>query len=377
MIDKKPMRILHVSGRMDKGGAECRNMDIYREIDRAKIQYDFLTHVDYKCFFDDEINSLGGNVYGLPRLNWKNYFKYKKALNDFFSTHKQYKVIHGHMTSNGFIYHKIAKKHGIHVRIAHSRCGTNKVNFTFKNKIRNICHILLRPYVTHKFAVSKLAGENVFGKKAVSNGEVRIIPNAIKTDIYTYDKNKRLKIREKLNINDDTFLIGHVGRFEEQKNHNFLLDIFKKIHNKNSNTKLMLVGGYGTLQEIIKEKTKQLELENNVIFMGVRNDVPDLMQAMDMLLFPSFMEGFPGVVLESQASGLKCIVSDTITKEVNLTGLVEYISLKKPDKYWADKTIDIINNGYNRRNTYDDIVKKGYDIKNVAKWYEDFYLKLK
>lgn len=366
----EPIRVLHVFGGLDSGGAESRTMDIYRQIDKRKVQFDFLIHTQKVGFFEDEIIRMGGRIYRVPRFSTRTIISYQRALNDFFNKHSEYKVVHGHMLSTAFIYQNIAKKHRIPVRIAHSRCGSRS-EINIENMIKELFKRLTRFYVSDKFAVSKVAGASAFGNHSVSTGEVKILPNAIKTEKYLFDNDVRNRTRRDLNI-EGKFVIGHIGRFQRQKNHDFIIKIFNEVHSRLPNSLLLLVGD-GELKSEIEEKVMKLGLNNSVVFTGVRSDVPDLLQAMDILLFPSFVEGLPGVVLEAQAAGLPCIISDKITNEVKVTDLVEYVSLDKSIEYWVEKVIPF-SNGYSRRNTLNDFEEAGFDIEAVAKWYQDFYI---
>lgn len=360
----KPIRVLHVFGRLDSGGAESRTMDIYRKIDKSKVQFDFAIHTNDNCYFTDEVKSLGGKIYKFPRFNGINYFYYKKCWSEFFSSNPQHQIVHGHQTNTGFVYLKEAKANNVKVRIAHSR-NSNKENFIKKH----ICK-LSKLYATNLFAVSKLAGLSEFGKKTVERGQVKVLPNSINARQYTYDSNIRRLKRTELSIGTDNLII-HIGRFHSQKNHMFLLEIFKLVLESQPNSKLLLVGDGPLKNEIIK-KTIELNIKDKVIIAGIRRDVPELLQSADVLLFPSLFEGLPGVVLEAQASGLPSIISDSITKEVVVTNLVECISLKSGAEFWANKTLGkLLNN--ERRDTYEEIVRSGYDIVTLSKWYENFY----
>lgn len=366
----QPIRILHVFGSLGSGGAESRTMDIYREIDKNKVQFDFLIHTNNKGFFEDEITRMGGKVYRVPRLGLQTLLSYPKAVIKFYQSHPEFKIIHGHLLSTSFIYLSIAKARKVPVRIAHSRCAS-RAEKDIVNKIKNATEKLSRFYATHLFAVSKLAGIDAFGKKRVEQKKVKIIPNAINSKKFTFDANKRKTFRNKLNLKDN-FVVGHIGRFVTQKNHFFLLEIFSRILKIRPEAKLMLVGD-GAMRPKIEGKIEQLKIKSSIILLGIRDDVGDLLQAMDVLLLPSIQEGFPGVVLEAQAAGLPCVISSAITDEVKLTELVEYVPLKNSSEDWAKKVIHA-SEPHNRINTYDDIVTAGYDIIEVAKWYETFYL---
>jgi glycosyltransferase involved in cell wall biosynthesis len=361
----EPVKVLHVFGRLDSGGAESRTMDIYRQIDRNKVQFDFAIHTEDKCYFTAEVKSLGGRIYSLPRFNGKNYFQYKKNWNEFFKQHPEYRIVHGHQTNTGFVYLREAKVNNVPVRIAHSR-NSNKENFIKKH----ICR-LTKMYATHLFAVSKIAGISEFGKKAVNEGLVEILPNAIDTKKYPYNNEVRKKKRAELALGNELLII-HIGRFHPQKNHNFLLEIFEQILLTEASSKLLLVGD-GPLKDEIFNKVSQKNIEASVIFAGIRSDVPELLQAADVLVFPSLFEGLPGVVLEAQAAGLPCIISNAITNEVKVTALAEDLPVDMGARYWAERIFNC-QIGHIRKDMYSEIKAAGYDIDSVAKWYEDFYI---
>ncbi|WP_280770887.1 glycosyltransferase family 1 protein [Salipaludibacillus daqingensis] len=358
-------RVLHVFGRLDSGGAESRTMDIYRCIDKTKVQFDFAIHTEDECFFSEEIRSLGGKIFHFPRFTGKNYFEYKNSWLNFFKSHQQYKIIHGHQTSTGFIYLNEAKKNGIPKRIAHAR-NSNK-----DSSIKKYTTRLTRFYATDLLAVSKLAGISEFGKKFVNKGTVKIIPNAIQVNKYSFNNQMRIEKRLELGLINELAVV-HIGRFESQKNHDFLLRVFKEAVRKSRNLKLFLIGN-GPAIEMVKAKIQQLGIENKVQLLGIRSDVPEILQAMDILLFPSLFEGLPGVVLEAQASGIPCVISENITDEVKITNLVKYVSLSKSPDYWADILLRY-SQKFKRINTYSDIVEAGYDIQSVSNYYEELYL---
>ncbi|SEO25256.1 Glycosyltransferase involved in cell wall bisynthesis [Amphibacillus marinus] len=358
----KPIRVLHVFGRLDAGGAESRTMDIYREINREHIQFDFVIHTQDDCFYSNEIKEMGGKIYKFPRFKGYNYKEYCEIWDSFLNNHRYYKIIHGHQTSVAFIYLKIAKKKNIPVRIAHAR-NSNKDRI-----IKKITAKLSRLYATDLFAVSKLAAHSEFGKNIA---DVKIIPNAISAEKFRFNMGNRVKIREKLDIETKTAFI-HVGRFHPQKNHHMLLNIFKELLQKNSEIMLFLVGE-GPLENEMKEKVKFLNLNDNVVFLGIRDDVPELLQGMDALIFPSLFEGFPGVVLEAQAAGLSCFISNTITNEVELTQLIKFLSIKATPESWANHIYreKIVTHA---REKYCDIVtQRGFDIKKVSMFYSEIY----
>lgn len=362
------IRILHVLGSTNLGGAESRIMDIYRYIDREKVQFDFLVHQTEKGYYDDEIESLGGRIYRVPRFKLYNLSAYKKALRSFFAEHHEFQAVHGHMTSTGAIYLPIAKKSGIPMTIAHARsAGVDK---GLKGKLTLWIRKPLKRRCDYMFACSGLAGEAVFGSKNTLNGKVKIIPNAIDVEPFCYSEDVRQRMREELNL-DDRFVIGHVGRFHYAKNHEYLLDIFKEISLKQQNAVLLLLGE-GSRMEEMKKKVKTLGIEEKVIFAGNKKETWDYYQAMDFFVFPSRFEGLPGTVVEAQSAGLSCLISDTIAKEVGITDLVAYKSIEENPVKWADYVLE--HKDYVRENKYEQIAAAGYDVREQAKRYEQFYI---
>lgn len=364
-MKKEVYRILHVVPNMNSGGIENLIMNIYRKIDRTKIQFDFIVHYEKKGFFDDEIESLGGKIYRFPVIENKNVIKYIKDLNQFFKTHKEYKVVHGHMASLAYLYLGIAKKYRVPVRIAHSH-GTSHLK-NLKGYCKYIMFKFAKYNANNYYACSTEAGNYLFGK----NRKFEFIPNAIELEKFAYSEKTREEVRKKLKINDK-IVIGHVGRFNLQKNHEFIIDIFKAISEKNKKCVLLLIG-IGELQEKIKQKICDYKLEDKIYMLGLRKDVAELYQAMDIFLMPSLFEGLPLTGVEAQASKLKCIFSDTITREVKITDNIEFLNLSIGAEKWAEIVLNNIN--YDRKKVK--INNTIFDIKTLAKQmqqkYIDFY----
>lgn len=363
----EPIRVLHVLGATNIGGAESRIMDMYRNIDKEKVQFDFLVHTDKECFFNKEIRELGGRIYSVPRFRMYNYFAYKKALETFFDAHCEFKAVHGHMTSTAAIYLPIAKKAGIPMTIAHARSAG--VDQGIKGKLTNWLRKHLSERTDYCFACSRIAGEAVYGERWVKAGKVKVIPNAIETDKFVYDSAVREQLRNELGL-QNAYVIGHVGRFHYAKNHEFLVQIFAEIRKRKENAVLLLLGD-GSLITSVKEQVKQLGLEQSVIFMGNQTDVAKYYQAMDYLVFPSRFEGMPGTIVEAQAAGLPCLISDSITGEVKVTELVQYASLNETPAEWADKVCAWKDK--ERKSHVDELISAGFDVKIQVKWYERFY----
>jgi len=365
---KKPIRVLQVFAQMNRGGAETMIMNLYRHMDHSEIQFDFIVHTDKKCTFDDEIQLLGGKIFNAPVYKGTNHLEYKKWWNSFFRNHQDYKIIHGHIRSTASIYLKIAKDYSL-TTIAHSHNTSSGSGFSAI--IKNILQYPIRYIADYLFACSKSAGIWLFGKNACTKDNFFILRNAIDTKRFIYDEEIRLKKRKEFKI-ESKFVIGHIGRFAFPKNHTFLVDIFKKVHDKYSDTVLMLIGD-GNLRPGIEKKVANLQLTESVIFTGIRSDIPDILQAMDVFVFPSLYEGLPVTLIEAQASGLECIVSDKITTEVRITDLITFCSLKNSSDFWARKIISD-KFGDERRDFCTEITHAGYDVKENARFLENFYL---
>lgn len=364
---KEPVRVLHVLGGLSLGGAESRIMDLYRNIDREKLQFDFLVHSGKEEHFEKEIAVLGGNVYRIPRFKVYNWFGYKKALRDFFAAHHEFAAVHGHMTSTASIYLPIAKKAGIPVTIGHARSAG--VPAGLKGFLTKCIRYSLKYRTDYCLACSRAAGEAVYGKKWVEKGKVEVIPNAIDAEKYAYDENVRKMRREKLGV-ADKLVIGHVGSFREPKNHKFLLEIFAEIHRQREAAVLLLLGD-GALVETVKKQTAKLGLEKVVFFLGNQSEISPYYQAFDYLVFPSLFEGLPGTVIEAQTSGLRCLISDAITTEVGITELVTFYSLEKTAGEWADYVLKHCD--YKRADRLSEVKKAGFGIESQIERYKEIY----
>lgn len=361
-----PIRVLHVVTKMDRAGIETLLMNIYRKIDRNKIQFDFLVHTVDKGHYDDEIINLGGKIFYISKLEPFKINKYQKEIKRFFSAHKEYQIIHSHLNTFSKHVMKAAKDVNVPVKIAHSHISFP--GYSLKSLYKLTARININRYTDYKFACSEDAARWVFG----SSDNVKIFPNAIDSNQFKFDLDVRRRVREELGADLDTLIIGNVGRLTEQKNHSFLIDIFAYINKKNPNSMLVLLGE-GELESFIKNKSKELNISNDIKFLGVRDNVNDYLHAMDVFLFPSKFEGLGIVAIEAQASGLKTIASTKVPKETNVTPLIEYLSLDDPINIWGDKVLDT-RDGYERKDTSQEIVAAGYDIQQSTKWLESFYL---
>lgn len=365
----EPVRILHVFHSMNCGGAENMIMNLYRQIDKKKLQFDFLVHTQKKGYFDEEIKNLGGNIYYAPYYNIINYSQYKSALEDLFMNHPEIRVVHGHLGSCSHIYLSIAKKYGCFT-IAHSH-STRPSNISVKNVIYRLFTYKTRSIADYFIGCSKSSGEYRYGKEITNSNRFCTLNNAIDCELYKYRKESREIIRSDLGVGD-SFLIGHVGRFTYAKNHTFLLDIFCSVLLYIPNSKLLLVGD-GELHNQVVEKVNKLHLNDRVIFTGLRNDIPNLLHAMDCFVFPSNYEGLPVSVIEAQAAALRCFISDTITPEVIISDLVEVLSLNDDPNKWAE-SITQKGRNYLRKDMTRAIIEAGYDIRTTTDMLTNLYL---
>ena len=369
------VKVLYFVDRLLRGGIQTFVYENIKHMDRNKVQIDFLLLDDgNKYEMEDDLKELGCNIYKLKGM-WINkvtdFFKYGKMLDDFFSKNNDYKVVHLHSSSKNYLVLKYAKKYNIKVRIAHSHNIDFQTKYILKKIMGDFLKIPLRRYATDYFACSEIAGEWLFGKKIVKSDKFKVVHNAVDLEKFKFNNEIREKIRKELNVDSDTLLIGHVGRFTQQKNHDFLIDIFNEIHERNQNTKLLLIGT-GIKEKDIKEKVKNLNLQDSVIFEGFKNNVNEYMFAMDIFLFPSKFEGLGLVLIEAQATGLPCYTSkDVVPNEAKVSNLLEYISLKNSAKEWSQY---IINNRNKRLNEYKKIKNGGYDIEDTSKLLQCFYL---
>ena len=359
------VNVLQVFGIMNRSGAEGMLMNLYRHTDKSKFQFGFVVHSDKAGSYDAEIRALGGSIFHAPRYKGINHYNYLRWWNDFFVSHPEYTIVHSHIRSTANFILRYAKKYDC-MTIAHSHSTSNGSGLPAI--VKNIFQKGINNYADERFACSNEAGKWLFGSYSY-----KVINNTIDSELFAYKSLRRETIRETLTLKG-CFVIGHVGRFLDMKNHDFLIDIFEIIHRKHSKARLLLVGE-GPLKKRIELKAKALGLNETVIFTGNREDVADLMQAMDVLVFPSKHEGLALTLIEAQASGLHCIVSDTLTRESAITDLLEYIPLSVSPELWAQKTL-AYTNGYKREDTRQAIVCKGYDSAEAARILTDYYLSM-
>ena len=365
----EPIRILHVIGNMNRGGAEAMIMNLYREIDRSKVQFDFVENTNRAAAYDDEIRSLGGRIFNCPYYKGLNHLEYVRWWDRFFREHAgEFKVVHGHLGSTASFYLSAAKKYGLYT-IAHSH-NTNGAGL--RNQIYRAYAFPTRYIADYFFGCSLDAGRDRFGKKVASDASrFRVLNNAIDTRHFAFDPEARTLTREKLQVAEDELLVGHVGRFVEQKNHPFLIDIFSEMVRIDPKVKLLLIG-LEDPEKKIRAKVESLGLTDRVIFAGVQEDVSPFYQAMDLFLFPSLYDGLGMVALEAQVSGLPCLISDTVSPECILTDdLVSVCKLGDSAQSWAECAFDRAK--VERYDHSGIVAEKGYDVSLTAAWLEGFY----
>lgn len=368
-MEQEPIRIAQIIGKWLGGGVEAVVMNYYKHIDRSKIQFDFICDDDSTNIPYEEIEKLGGKVILIPP--YQKVFKYHKALKKVLQDGK-YKIVHSHINTLSVFSLFSAKCAKVPVRIAHSHSTTNK-----KEKKKNLMKQILKPFsklfATDYMCCSEYAGRWLFGNKEYNKGNVYLVNNAIDTELFKYDENIRKQMRNELNIKDDTLVIGHIGRFVEQKNHRFLIDIFNEVHKQVENSVLLLIG-QGPLKEEITDKVNRLGLNDCVLFLGQRNDTNKLYQAMDVFVLPSLYEGLGMVLIEAQCAGLPCVTSTEVPKVANITNSVNFISLNENIENWSKDIINISRK--DRNDNCNSITIAGYDITKEVKKLEDKYLKI-
>lgn len=355
-------RLLCLISNMNAGGAETFLMKLYRAIDREKYQMDFCVNVFEKNYYEDEICSLGGRFFRIPSRA-TNFREHNNQLSNILKKNKYEYVMAVSSSSTCFYDMKLAKDEGAKRTIVRSSNSANDTSL--KGRITHyFFQQMYQKYVDVLVAPSQLAASYLFGSKK------HYVPlhNAINYDLFSYNEQKRFLVRKNFGCDENVVVVGHVGRFNMQKNHSRVVDIFKDFNKSHPNSILILVG-IGDMQELIKERVREYGLTDKIFFLGLQQDVASYLSAMDVFLFPSFYEGMPNVVIEAQACGLPCVISDTITNEANITGLVKYVSLSASNAEWIKYIEDsLINRHFDTRECFK---KNGYFIEDVAKIFVD------
>ncbi|WP_442911267.1 glycosyltransferase family 1 protein [Lachnoclostridium sp. An196] len=347
---------------MDRAGLENMLMNYYRNINRDKIQFDFLTHRPDRGAYDEEIEMLGGKVYHAPRLYPQNYPMYFKWMKNFFEEHSEYKIVHSHIDTMSYFPLLAAKKAGIPNRIAHSH--SSKLEKDLKLPIKFMALKLIPNVANHFCACGEVAGKFMFQKR-----EFTVIRNAIDVKKFSFNNDIRNNKRKELRLKD-AFVVGHVGRYCYIKNQLFLLDVFSEIKKDRQNAHLLLIGK-GEDEKKIRNKIKQLHLEESVSLLIDRDDIDQLYQVMDVFVMPSLFEGLPVVSIEAQANGLPCIVSSNISREVKISKNIKMLDLKAGVNSWKNEIIATTTR--RNPNAIDELERKGYNIAIEGKKLEEFY----
>lgn len=346
-------------------------MEIYRKIDKNLIQFDFVIDNEKENFYVPEIENMGGKVYILKKYCFFNHFLFTKSWNDFFKKHSEYKIIHCHVRSVASIVLKIAKKFKIKT-ICHSHSTSNGKGF--KSFVKQILQRKIPKYTDCFMACSKESARWLYGEKIFESKKCLIINNAIDLDKYLFNNNVRQNMRKKLKIDNETILIGQIGRIEQVKNHPFTIDIFKELLKQNDRKYKLIIIGDGFLKNKIYKMCDDYGILNNVIFTGIVDNVNEYLQAIDLFLMPSFYEGLPLCLVEAQAASLKCIISDNINDGIIIKSLVKQISIHDIDS-WIENITNLKN--INKRiNHYKEIKENGFDIDDNVKKIEKLYFAL-
>lgn len=377
-----PIKVLQVTiGDGSYGGVASFLYSYYSYIDHKRVLFDFLycgensmrSKMNTNVLMDSKITTfhiMKGNNNGI-----KEYTKLWKALKAYFDKNS-YDIVHVN-TSNIYVSACVAyvlKGRSVMIAHSHNTKATIQYGSSAKRLVKVAVKIPCRKYIIKKadyyFACSKAAGENLFGKKALNSERFKVINNAINVSKYAYNPEVRNRIRK-----NNKFVFGHVGRLTKQKNPEFLIELFAEIHKLKTNTELWMVGE-GEMQEEIENMIRNFGLEDSVVMWGRRNDVADLMQAMDMFLLPSLYEGLSIVAVEAQAAGLPMVASDSISMEHDVSGLVRFLPLKAGVKVWAEKISDYMIELPARRDMRSELESEGYEINQAAQWLEKFYMSI-
>lgn len=362
----QPIRVLQIMGIMGSGGVEAVIMNYYRHIDRDKVQFDFVAHKGASEYYVNEIKTLGGKVYEITPYT-RNPIAFTSEIYHIIKEHN-YQIVHSNMNALSCFPLFAAYFAGAKVRILHNHTTDTKAE-RLRTMIKRILRPFAKMFANQYWACSKLAGQWMYGAAAVQQSKVTIINNAIDLKKFAFNKEKRSRLRKELGL-ESCFVVGHVGRFMKQKNHEFLIKIFAEVAKNNEDAKLLLIGD-GPLKGKIEEQVKALGLTDKVIFTGVRTDVADLYNVMDVFLFPSLYEGLGMVAVEAQANGLPVVASTEVPLEAKVSNEMQFIGLDKGIEHWRDAVLKC--QGQGRFDTAGDFADKGFDITVEAKKLENWY----
>ena len=363
MSSHNPIRILHVLAGMNRAGTETMLMNLYRAINREKIQFDFAVTTNQRCAYDGEIEAMGGKIIRYPRYRGVNHFSYVRWWQNFFSEHPEYRIVHGHIGSTAAIYLSIAKRNG-RFTIAHS-------HNTAMSPLYRLYSYPTRYIADYFMACSKAAMVSRYGSKVANNPAISaVLPNGIDVEKYRYDKSAGDSMRAEVGIKPEELLIGTVGRLSAQKNPFFIVHILEELRAKEADFRFLWVGT-GNLKEEIEQRVAQKGLENNVLFLGVRDDIPRIFQALNVFILPSKYEGLGVAAVEAQAAGLPVLLSDKVPIEAKITAGCQSLPIDSP-KAWAEAVLK--EQRFRRiENAAEDVIKAGYDVHATGEWLYGFY----
>lgn len=374
MMFERPIRVLHVIGRMNRGGAETIIMNLYRSIDRSKIQFDFLVHTNEQCDYDQEIISLGGRIYSIIPFTGKNVAGYRRACRTFFRSHDDIDIVHGHIGSSAALYLSIAKKYGKYT-IAHSHA--QKFPISLGEIAFRIASYPTRYIADSLIACSEQAGIDRFGNRFKRDGNHFVLKNGVDLNQFKFDPVAREEVRRELSIPADAIVVGHVGRFDPIKNHDFLIDVFERIASAEPSAHLVLLGREDEGRSI-RRRCESMGMMDSVHIVGVRGDVHRVLSAFDVFVFPSVKEGLPLSCIEAQSSGLPCVISTGASPLVFVTERAHRASLAEGALAWASMALALAREstvGTREQPVWVDSVREaGFDIVASAQWLQSFYL---
>ena len=353
-------RILIISNTIDAGGAETFVMKVFRNLDRNEFVFDFIINKLSSTFYLNEINELGGRVYyGVSKS--VNPVKSFLSIKNLVNRNKYETVFCIAVHPLGFLDLLAARVGG--ARRCLIRSTNSQAGGFFSDVIAACSRPLVRLLSDSMFSPSVEAAEWLFGRKHTISGKVRLINNGVDINQFKYDEHLRVSARKKLGISENCIVVGHIGRFNFQKNHEMLLYIFSQLYALNNNSILLLIGEGETKDKIINI-ANSIGIIDKIVFLGIRQDIPDLLNAFDVMIFPSFYEGMPNAIIEAQATDLPCVISDTISRDVKITDNVYFMSLASDSKKWAEKALSVSKQ--HRKDVSDVIIKSGYSISTTV-----------
>jgi glycosyltransferase EpsF len=363
----EPIRVLQIIGSVESGGVEAVIMNYYRNIDRTRVQFDFVVHKNGRRSYIDAIKQMGARVYEITPYS-QNLFAFMSEIYKIVKENS-YKIVHCNMNAMSVFPLLAAKLGGGYVRILH-----NHSTDTWSEPLRTLVKRVLRPFcplfANKYWACSRLAAVWMYGAQAVQDGGVRVITNAIALERFAFDAEKRQRLRKEFGV-EDRLVLGHVGRMVKQKNPLFLLEVFSEVARLRPDAVLMMIG-CGPLRKQIEQRIAELGLAGKVILTGARDDVADLYNLMDLFVFPSLYEGLSVVLLEAQSNGLGVITSDSITRESDLTDGFELLPLSLGARRWAERVVERADEGRNSENIKR-VANAGYDIRRSAQELTELY----